>query len=100
MIHLIFHPEAEEELFSSIAFYNQQSSGLGIEFLEEIERCFNLIRDNPKRWKILKKGIRQYIVRRFPYLIFYIYDRNQVFIVAIAHNCRKPDYWKERIPIK
>ena len=35
---IIFHPEAENELNSTIDFYNRKVSGLGLEFLEEIER--------------------------------------------------------------
>ena len=38
MKDVIFHPEAQKELNFSLNFYNSQVSGLGMEFLEEIER--------------------------------------------------------------
>ena len=37
MNFIIFHPEAEIELNSTIDFYNRKVSGLGFEFLEKIE---------------------------------------------------------------
>jgi hypothetical protein len=99
MSAIIFHPDARDELFSAIAYYNEQSSGLGTEFLEEIKTSVGKIQNNPTRWKILKKQVRQYIVQRFPFSIFYISAPKQVYIVAIAHNKRKPYYWKSRVKI-
>ncbi len=94
---IIFHPEAENELNSTIDFYNRKVSGLGLEFLEEIERDINLIDGNPDRWLILKNRVRKYILKQFPYTIYYIFDPNRIYIVAIAHQKRKPFYWKDRL---
>ena len=99
MSAIIFHPDARDELFSAITYYNEQSPGLGTEFLEEIKKSVNKIQENPTRWKLLKKQVRQYIVQRFPFSIFYISTPEQVYIVAIAHNKRKPYYWKSRVNI-
>jgi toxin ParE1/3/4 len=97
MNQIIFHPEAANELYSTIDFYNHKESRLGLEFLEEIERIVKLIDNNPNRWPIVKYSSRQYIVKRFPYIVFYVFDPNQIYIVAIAHQKRKPFYWKNRI---
>ena len=94
---IIFHPEAENELNSTIDFYNRKVSGLGLEFLEEIERVINLIDKNPERWLVLKYRVRRYVVKQFPYSIFYISDSNRIYVVAIAHQKRKPFYWKDRL---
>ncbi len=97
MSAIIFHPEARDELFSSIAYYNEKSPGLGTEFLEEIKKSVRNIQSNPKRWKIVKNQVRQCILQRFPFLIFYISTPKQIFIVAFAHNKRKPNYWQSRV---
>ncbi|MHA1719159.1 MAG: type II toxin-antitoxin system RelE/ParE family toxin [Promethearchaeia archaeon] len=97
MNFIIFHPEAEIELNSTIDFYNRKVSGLGFEFLEKIERAINLIDRNPDRWQILKYRVRKYIVKQFPYSIYYIFDPNRIYVVAIAHQKRKPFYWKDRL---
>ncbi len=40
---ITFLLEAEEEMNSSAQYYNQQSSGLGLYFLEEIEKSLQII---------------------------------------------------------
>ena len=96
MNRLLFHPEAQAELISAINYYEGQNIGLGNIFLTEIENSIKKIEKNPTYWKVLAKEVRRYQVPRFPYSIFYIYLSDLIYIVAIAHNKRRPNYWKER----
>ena len=49
-------------------------------------------------WKIRYKAteFRHYVVRRFPYIIFYVELEEAIWIVAVAHGRRRPDYWRRR----
>jgi hypothetical protein len=47
---ITFLLEAEEEMNSSAQYYNQQSSGLGLDFLEEIEKSLQFIEKGPEKW--------------------------------------------------
>ncbi len=91
--------EAEEEMNFSAQYYNQQLSGLGFDFLEEIEKSLLVINKNPERWPSYETDIHKYNTRRFPYSIFYVFekDEDKIIIIAISHQKRKPGYWKERI---
>ncbi|CCI35129.1 conserved hypothetical protein [Microcystis aeruginosa PCC 9701] len=40
--------------------------------------------------------MRRYLIRRFPYIIFYVEFEASIWVVAIANGKRKPDYWKKR----
>ena len=42
------------------------------------------------------QGLRRYVIRRFPFIIFYLEFETLIWVVAIAHGKRKPDYWKKR----
>jgi len=42
--------------------------------------------------------LRRYLVRRFTNVIFYAELEEFIWIVAIAHTKRKPDYWMGRKP--
>ena len=97
MKNIIFHPEAQEELNSSIDFYYSQIDGLGLEFLEEIELSIEKIKEFPERWQKKHNSIRHYLLQQFPFTIFYISEPNCIYIVAISHQKRKPEYWIERI---
>jgi toxin ParE1/3/4 len=41
-------------------------------------------------------GLRRYVIQRFPYIIFYADLEEFIWIVAIAHGKRRPDYWRRR----
>jgi hypothetical protein len=37
------------------------------------------------------------VMHRFPFSIVHLDDDDEVSIVAVAHNKRKPGYWKTRL---
>jgi len=96
---ITFLLEAEEEMNSSALYYNQQSSGLGLDFLEEIEKSLQLIKKSPERWPYYEENIQKYNTRRFPFSLYYVFEKDldKIIIIAVAHQKRKPGYWKQRI---
>jgi hypothetical protein len=48
MIGYRFLPPSEEEMIAASEFYESRSAGLGLEFLEDIERVIELLREYPK----------------------------------------------------
>ena len=54
MTEITFLLEAEEELKYSAQYYNQQASGLGSDFLDEIEKSLQEIARSPERWSCYK----------------------------------------------
>ncbi len=99
MTAISFLLEAEEEMNFSAQYYNEQAPGLGLDFLDEIEKSLKLLGESPERWPAYEKNIRKYNVRRFPFSIYYVYEKDldKIIIIAVAHQKRKPGYWKERI---
>ncbi len=97
MKFVVIHTEARKELDAAIAYYEAQTVGLGLDLLSEVERILLKIQRNPNLgipYKI--EGIRRYAIQRFPYLIFYTELEEVIWVIAIAHNKRKPNYWKKR----
>ena len=97
MIPVTILYEAEIELLEAVAYYEDKSPGLGLDFETEIERSIQVIRDLPEWWPLREDGTRRYLIRRFPYLVIYTFLNNQIWIIAIAHCKRRPGYWKGRI---
>ena len=88
---------AQAELDDGIIYFEEQVSGLGIEFLDEILETFKRIKLNPDAWTPFSKRARRCLVHRFPYGIIYQIRENEILIIAIAHQHRKPDYLWNRI---
>ena len=89
---------ALEELQLAAKFYAERGGNeLGLAFVTEFERVANLVASNPMMGNQLRKNRRFYPFRRFPYSVFYyISENDELRIVAIAHQRRRPNYWSQR----
>lgn len=92
-----FLPEAEEEMNEAARFYEGRGEGLGLDFLNEVQRTIIFILAHPRSGPVVSPNIRRRIVRRFPFGILYAIDNEKIVVVAVAHLKRRPGYWKERI---
>jgi len=88
---------AQSELDDGFIYYEDQISGLGYEFTDEIFATIKRIRLNPEAWTTFSKRTRRCLVHRFPYGVIYQVRKEELIIVAIAHLHRKPEYWLNRI---
>ena len=91
------HPEAREEFLAAIDYYNAAEHGLGMAFYTEVESAIALIESYPDLWTEIGGGIRRCLVRRFPFAILYSREAGHVFVYAIMHTKREPNYWRNRL---
>ncbi len=89
---------AKRELDDAVDYYNREKPGLGYEFLWEIFFAIDRIKQFPQAWQTFYEDARRCIVRRFPYGIVYVQEKDVIVILAIAHLHRNPDYWIDRLP--
>jgi hypothetical protein len=94
---LRFHPEAEQEYLSALAWYRERSpiaaSNFEIVFGQAIEK----VRETPQRWPIYFGDFRKYTLHQFPFSVIYQELLTQVVVFAVAHGHRKPGYWRHRV---
>ena len=96
MIAYFFHPEAEAELEDASLFYEARIPGLGKSFAAEVQRTIYLIREFPDAGSPTGPARRRVLVARFPYSVVYRREPDSVVVVAIAHQRRRPGYWRQR----
>jgi hypothetical protein len=96
MYTLIITPFAEVDALDAANWYNEKLDGLGNEFLLVLDAKINAIQRNPNQFKIVYKGIRRALTERFPFGIFYIFENNTIYVLAILHTRRNPHTWKKR----
>jgi len=89
-------PGAREDLNKAAAFYDASVPGLGGAFLDDVERAIDDIRENPRIGAPIGRAFRRAILRRFPFSIVYAERDDEIVVVAIAHDRRRPGYWRGR----
>jgi len=70
--------------------------GLGQAFLDEVERAVTQIVAYPEAVPLVNRTVRKKPVRRFPYSVMYSIRAEGIHILAIAHQHRRPFYWRGR----
>jgi len=91
-----FHPEAEKEFLEAINYYENRERGLGYDFAIEVFATIQNIVIYPTAWPALEEGVRRCLVHRFPYGVIYSIEQEEIFLLAVMHLHRHPDYWKNR----
>ena len=90
------HCQAEAEALDAHLHYLGQSESAAARFQASLHAAFELILESPVRWVKDERGFHRYKLLEFPYLVIYRQEREDLFVVAIAHGSRDPDYWKDR----
>lgn len=93
---LIIRPEAEAEMAEAHDWYEERVSGLGADFLVSADACFNSILRNPYMYPQVYKSARKALLRRFPYQVLFVEEKEQVTILAVFHAKRNPKHWHDR----
>ena len=91
-----FRQDAETDVADAAAWYENQSAGLGAEFLDEILATCNSIAENPQMCPALHRETRRAVIHKFPFGLYYRVDSGLVTIVAVMHGSRDPNKWQKR----
>ncbi|WP_263310033.1 type II toxin-antitoxin system RelE/ParE family toxin [Brachybacterium atlanticum] len=97
------HPGARAELLEAYDHYADIDDGaLGDQFIDAVESAAELILGwpdgaPPYRGVQRAPAVRSWHLGKFPYRLIYIVRAGEVFVLAYAHESRKPGYWTERL---
>lgn len=91
-----FHTAALQELIDSARYYESKLPGLGVDFTSEVNRSLALLNENPEIGVVLEASYRRLLLDRFPFSLIYRTKGATLRILAVAHQRRKPGYWKGR----
>jgi hypothetical protein len=96
-MNVSFLGPAEAELMEAVAYYNQQSEGLGYEFAAEVKRTLSRIMQFPDAWPKLSERTYRCRTNRFPHGIIYQIHGDMILVVAVMHLHRHPEMWRSRL---
>jgi plasmid stabilization system protein ParE len=92
-----YHEGARADVRGAVAWYQKRSPKAALDFIEELDRAANTIREAPDRWPPGKNGTRRFLLWRFPFAIIYSDQESAIIIWGVAHGSRRPEYWTPRI---
>jgi len=94
-----FDPAARLEAIEAAVWYDDHRIGLGEEFLDAIELTLDLAlrRRVPGSPVSDPDDVRRVPVRRFPYHLIFLASSDEIVVVAVMHERRRPTYWIDRL---
>jgi plasmid stabilization system protein ParE len=93
---IIVLPEAAGEFEDATTYYADRQSGLGQRFRDEVDRYIRWIAEHAEIPRLRPGGYRRVNLRVFPHYIAYVQFGETIWILAIAHAHREPEYWISR----
>lgn len=88
-----FSPEAREELFEAIDYFDSESPGLGVSFLGAVTRALDQIQHFPESAPIARGSSRIKSLPQFPYSLVYSLRPGEIRILAVMSQKRRPFSW-------
>lgn len=84
------------ELNDAVAWYEQQQAGLGVRFRSDVREASIRIAGAPLLFPIELEDVRRCVMTRFPHTLRFVVRGDEIWVVAVSHQHRHPDYWVER----
>jgi len=66
------------------------------DFAIEVAKALDKIQDNPERFARISLKLRACSVTRFPYQVIFRLDSDRIYVIAVTHAKRRPNYWRRR----
>ena len=92
-----FLPEADEEFREAARYYESEAAGVGLSFIVAVHKAADEIVEFPLAMQVQRVGIRKKVLRHFSYNLFYAIEIDTIVIVAVAHQRKRPNYWRTRL---
>ena len=93
---ILFSAYARNELDDAVNYLELEFEGLGYKFKSEVKSAAERIARHPMAWSVERGDIRKCLLHKFPYKLLYSVESDHIFVIAVAHQHREPDYWIDR----
>jgi plasmid stabilization system protein ParE len=92
--------EAEVDITDAAIWCHQHQTGLGDEFLAEVEAAITSAAANPAQYPRLRRkpDVRRVLTNRFPFRIFFVRRPEDIVVFRVLHSARHDREWKTKVP--
>ncbi len=93
--NVIISSRAEFEITDAIKWYENVEKGLGLSFLNNLDKAIIAVMNNPEMYPVVFKKIRRILIKKFPYSLYYYLKHTEIIILAVFHEKRNPTDWRK-----
>lgn len=88
----VLHDLAQKDYEIAVDWYARKSLKAVNNLIFEVENTIQLICDNPKRWRNEYKHFRELGIKKYPYVIIYVFEEEKelVLVTGIFHTSKNP----------
>lgn len=91
---VVYSEHFQAELCCITGRYSAESKDLGRRFVQTVENACLEIAADPLRWRVIEGRVRRCLVRRFPYIIYYLVEDDLLYFGALLHSARHPETYR------
>ncbi len=88
---LYYTDRARDDIELAFSWYERQRKFLGFDFLDCIDAAVNLILENPEMCRFFYSDFRAYVIRKFPFSIFYTIEGEKIVVHSVFDNRQDPN---------
>jgi len=88
--------QAQLDVEDAVVWYESKRPGLGLRFLNELDHVMRRITARPFQFPEIHPTVRRGLLRGFPYSVYFSVREEQVEVIAVLHQHRHPDTWRNR----
>lgn len=101
-MEIAWHPDAQGEFDADIDWYEARGAGLGDRFEVAVDEVAYTVLEWPESGAVWPGWDSIPVVRSrrgagFPYRLVYLVQATELVVIALAHQKRKPGYWRDRL---
>ena len=89
--------EAEIDFDKSYEYYYKDNPNVADIFFQSINLSLENVKQYPFSFPEIHKNVRKYVVKKFPFVIYYQVTESVIRIIAIFHTSRNPEIWNDRV---
>lgn len=95
-MNIVVVPQAANEFEDAAAHYEDKQPGLGRRFRDEVDRHIRWVARHAEIPRLRPGGYRRVNLKIFPHYVAYMQMGETIWVLAIAHGHREPEYWIDR----
>lgn len=95
-MRVLLEPSALVEAQQAQAYYAAIFAPLADQFRHRLDQAVARVAENPRAWAPYLAGTRRCLLTGFPYSLVYRVLADHVQVIALAHQSRRPGYWRGR----